>query len=194
MIVFDTETTSMVAPEAAPVGQQPRIVEFAAIKLNPFTLEEEGRFQCLINPRIPIPPDASKVHGITDEMVKEEPPFAGRYSDLVDLFLGVETSIVHNSQFDWRVMYWELHRIGKQTMFPYPPRQFCTVELAIKHYNLKTERGDRIRLGALHEHLGLGPHKDAHRAMADVEALVRVVREINKSNNFSWVFNKDFDQ
>ena len=184
MIVFDTETTAMVAPEAAPVAQQPRIVEFAAIKLNPYTLEETGRFECLINPRILIPPDATKVHGITDEMVKNEPPFSGRYSDLTDLFLGVEHSVVHNSSFDWRVIYWELFRIGKQTMFPYPPVQFCTVELAIQKLNLKTERGDRIRLGALHEHLGLGPHKDAHRAMPDVEALVRVIRELKRLGAF----------
>ena len=180
MILFDTETTTFVAPEAAPIGQQPRIVEYAAIKLNPYTLEEVARIEFLVNPKVKIPPDSTKVHGITDEMVANEPPFAGRYRQLCDFYGGQKSSVVHNSQFDYRVMYYELFRIGKQTAFPYPPLQFCTVELAIKLMNLKTERGDRVRLGELHEILTGQPHKDAHRAMADTEALVRVVRALRE--------------
>ena len=34
MIVFDTETTGLPLPETAPLESQPRIIEFAGIKLD----------------------------------------------------------------------------------------------------------------------------------------------------------------
>lgn len=180
MILFDYETTSFIAPEAAPLSQQPRAVEFAAVKLNSYTLEEVARLEFLINPRIPIPPDSTKVHGITDEMVKDQPPFVARYAELCDFFGGQKSSVVHNSSFDYRVKYYELFRIGKQTMFPYPPVQFCTVEQAIRLGIGKTEKGDRLKLGQLYRILTGKEYKDAHRAMRDTDTLVECVREMRR--------------
>ena len=187
MLVFDTETTAFIAPEAAPISQQPRIVEFAAINLNPYTLDEVARYEFLVNPRIPIPPDSTKVHGITDEMVRDQPPFVARYNELCDIFGGQKSSVVHNSSFDYRVMFYELFRIGKQTAFPYPPLQFCTVEQSIRLGLGKTEKGDRLKLGQMYELLTGKQHKEAHRAMPDVVVLVECVREMRRKYG---AFNK----
>ena len=50
-----------------------RIVEIAIVKILPDKSRSIKRK--LINPGIPIPPESSEVHGITDEMVKDAPEF-----------------------------------------------------------------------------------------------------------------------
>ena len=63
-IAFDLETT----------GIQPKtdaIVEIGAVRFE--GSEPVGRFSTLINPGRPIPPEASAVNGITDEMVADQP-------------------------------------------------------------------------------------------------------------------------
>src|SRR5579862_397036 len=145
MIIFDTETTNLTAPEAAPIDQQPHIVEFAGIKLDDKTLKEISRFEFLCNPRVPIPPDAVKITGITDAMVFKKPPFTAFFNPLVEFFFGERYAVAHNCAFDITVMRHELERLGRITAFPWPVVQICTVELTV---NIK---GHRLGLGDLHE-------------------------------------------
>lgn len=63
-IYYDTETTG-IRPE------KDRIVEIAA-----FDPLRNERFVYLVNPGIPIPPDATEIHGISNEMVAEAKSFA----------------------------------------------------------------------------------------------------------------------
>ena len=67
LIVFDTETTGT-------DPQRDRIVELATLKIMPDGSREEKckRF----NPLVPIPKDATAVHGISDADVRNEPPFS----------------------------------------------------------------------------------------------------------------------
>ncbi len=64
-VVFDLETTG--------ISDNDRITEIAAVKI------KDGKicqlFSTLINPKMPIPPDTSKLTGITDEMVSQSPIF-----------------------------------------------------------------------------------------------------------------------
>ncbi len=174
MILFDTETTSLTAPEAAPIEQQPWIMEFAAIKVDARSLKETARLQFMCKPPIPIPLDSIKITGITNEMVAGKPPFAAFFPQLQDFFLGERYIIAHNLSFDITALRHEIGRLGKVTAFPWPPKQWCTVE---KTLNMK---GYRLSLGALHELLFGKPHEDAHRAMIDVEAMWRCVKELRK--------------
>ena len=50
-----------------------RIVEFSALKINPDTTEESITMR--INPQIPIPPEATAIHGIKDNDVADKPTF-----------------------------------------------------------------------------------------------------------------------
>lgn len=174
MIVFDTETTNLVAPDAAPVEQQPYIVEFAGIKLDDKTLKEVDRLQFLVKPKVPIPLESIQITGITNEMIKNEKPLAAYFPALVDFFFGCRTAVAHNLSFDMTVFRHEFARLGKLTAFPYPPEQICTVERTLQL------KGYRLNLGALHRELTGKELKEAHRAMVDVEALVRCVRALRK--------------
>ena len=50
-----------------------RIVEIAILKIHPNG--KKTKFRSLVNPKMPIPPEATKVHGISDKDVKRKPSF-----------------------------------------------------------------------------------------------------------------------
>ncbi|MDR1600819.1 MAG: ribonuclease H-like domain-containing protein [Tannerella sp.] len=66
LIFFDLETTGINI-------NKDRIVEISLLKIYPDGDEESKTRR--INPEIPIPPEATKIHGITDEDVKNCPTF-----------------------------------------------------------------------------------------------------------------------
>lgn len=171
MIIFDLETTGLLAPEAAPIAQQPRIIEHAAIKLDDVTLKEIDRFHFLCNPGAPIPFDATKIHHITNEMVANLPPLDKFLPDLMKFFVGEWKMIAYNLPFDLNVLRHELTRRGLVTKFPWPPLQICAMEASIPL------KGYRVKLAELHFELTGKEYIDkVHRATDDVEALIRCIR------------------
>lgn len=174
MIVYDTETTGLLKPMDVPLEDQPHIIEFAAIKLNDKTLKEEDRFEFLCNPGFALDAIITKITSITDKMLEKEKPFGFYRPKLSAFFLGQVSMAAHNLGFDKGMLYNELLRLDAVTKFPWPPQHFCTVEISkpIKNY--------RLKLGLLHELATGKPHKEAHRAMADVEALCTCVRYLRK--------------
>ncbi|WP_420479107.1 DNA polymerase III subunit epsilon [Brevundimonas sp. FT23028] len=91
-IVLDTETTGF-DPKTGD-----RLIEVGCIEL--MDLLPTGRtYHTLVHPERLIPPDSTRVHGITDEKVKDAPKFAAIVADLV-AFIGDAPIIAHNAQFD----------------------------------------------------------------------------------------------
>lgn len=147
VVTFDTETTGL--------GSSARLVELAAIRWTDGV--EVDRFHSLINPGIPIPPEASAIHGITDEMVAGAPSAAEVMPRFV-AFVGGDTLVAHNAQFDDRMVRLELHIAGLARL---RNPLVCTVRmakgaLATPNHKLQT----------VADALGVPP-ADAHRAMAD---------------------------
>ena len=93
-VAFDLETTGI-------KPQQDRIVEVGAVLFEgSHPLKTYG---ALVDPGIPIPPDASAVNGITDEMVKGKPGIVeiiGQFSD----FCGELPLVAHNAPFDYKFL------------------------------------------------------------------------------------------
>lgn len=165
-VVFDTETTNLAMVEAANIEQQPRIIEFAAIKLDA-NGDELERLDLLVDPGMPIPEEAQRITGITDEMVKGQPRMPAIWPRIANFMVGANVLVAHNLPFDLSVMRYEAERLGKLTAFPWPPRQICTVERSLQL------KGYKLNLGDLYE-LAFGERfSGAHRAMVDVEALVK---------------------
>lgn len=91
---FDLETT----------GIQPKtdaIVEIGAVRFD--GSEPVESFCTLINPGRPIPPEASAVNGITDEMVAGSPAVETVLSDLA-AFCGDLPLVAHNAPFDFKFL------------------------------------------------------------------------------------------
>ncbi|MHC3126296.1 DNA polymerase III subunit epsilon [Brevundimonas sp. GN22] len=99
-IVLDTETTGF-DPKSGD-----RLIEVGCIEI--VDLLPTGRtYHCYVNPERSIPADAIKVHGITDDMVKDAPIFAKMADEFLD-FIGDAPLIAHNAAFDRNFIDWEL--------------------------------------------------------------------------------------
>lgn len=162
--VFDTETTGLLQNPLAPIETHSRIIElYGAIVEDDGSIEEEIEFLC--NPGVEIDDKITKITGLTNDDLKDEPPF-GMFLDDVDRILrSVDAVVAHNLTFDQRMIEAEFRRFGREAVWP--TLQFCTVE--------QTEyfAGRRLKLVELHQHLIGEKFKNAHRARNDVEALIR---------------------
>jgi DNA polymerase III epsilon subunit-like protein len=166
--LFDTETTDLIKNTAIPLHKQPRVIEFFGILWN----DEDGServITSLINPGIPIPEKSTQITGITDEMVKGAPFFANFLPDLVEFFGTADRIIAHNLSYDKTIIQFEFSRLGSSLILP---AGTCTVEMT-EHL-----KGFRLSLSALYEYLFNEPFAGAHRAEADVRAMLRCYREL----------------
>lgn len=91
-IVLDTETTGF-DPKTGD-----RLIEVGCIEIE--DLMPTGRtFHRFVNPERLIPAEATRVHGITDDKVRDAPKFRDIVHDLIE-FIGDAPIIAHNAAFD----------------------------------------------------------------------------------------------
>jgi DNA polymerase-3 subunit epsilon len=86
-IAFDLETTGIVAGLDS-------IVEIGAVRFEDGQVD--GIFSTLIDPRRPIPPGASAVNGISNEMVQGKPFIEDILAPFVE-FCGDDYLVAHNA-------------------------------------------------------------------------------------------------
>lgn len=110
-IVFDTETTGF-DPEKGD-----KVVEIGAIRIYDKMRSEDPRdtFHVLVNPERDIPEEVVKVHGITNEKVKDAPVFADVADDFL-AFIGDAPLVAHNASFDMKFLNAELEQMGRETL------------------------------------------------------------------------------
>lgn len=94
-VILDTETT----------GLEGRIVDIAIIKMDGIAL-----LDTLINPECPIPPGATAIHGITDEMVQGAPSFADIHQWIKRYTQMASRVIIYNASFDTGILAWDCNR------------------------------------------------------------------------------------
>jgi DNA polymerase-3 subunit alpha (Gram-positive type) len=99
-VVFDTETTGL-------NPKKDRLVELGAVKFKNGKVIAEKSW--LINPQRSIPFWATEVHGITMEMVKDQPTFKEVYPEFEQFIQGA-VLFAHNARFDISFMREELLR------------------------------------------------------------------------------------
>lgn len=177
MIIWDTETTGLVGPIALPLSKQPRIIEFAGIKVDNKTHKEVGRLEFMCRQPTPLTAEIVGITGITDKMLSTKKTFAEHLPELADFFLGETISIAHNLAFDTSMLSMELQRLDYGCRFPWPFHQICTV---VESHHL---RGHRLSLTKLHNFCFGKDFPSAHRAMADVEALTKCTLWLIKNNH-----------
>ncbi|MEP6800690.1 MAG: 3'-5' exonuclease [Acidobacteriota bacterium] len=157
VVVFDTETT----------GTNPRadrIVEIACVKVHPDGRRES--FVRRVNPRIPIPPASTAIHGIRDSDVAGLGGFAELASELLAFLDGCDLAGYNIAGFDLPVLRIEFLRAGLD-------------------FDISTRRlVDAQRIFFAHEprHLSAAArfycqseHAGAHGALADAEMTLRVL-------------------
>ncbi|NKN39153.1 DNA polymerase III subunit epsilon [Agrobacterium sp. a22-2] len=163
-IIFDTETTGL-------ESKIDRVIEIGAIEL--FNHFPTGRsFHVYINPGDrKVHPDALAVHGITDEFLKDKPPFSAIVEELVEFFEGAKW-IAHNATFDMGFINAEFERLGRA---PVPNDQVLdTLALARRKHPMGPNS-----LDALCRRYGIdNSHRTKHGALLDSELLAEVYIEM----------------
>lgn len=178
IIFFDLETTGVSRSES-------RIVQIALIKFLPHgKVVEKCR---LINPNMPIPYNATKVHGITDEMVKDQPYFQHISKSLFNIFDGCDVAGFNSRNFDLPILRNEFKRAGIE--YNYLDYNDIDVFLFEKHlrrkFNKPYKLNEKISLTALHELYHNKSLEGAHDALVDVRGTINVfnaqLKELRKT-------------
>lgn len=178
--IFDTETTNLLSSRLIPLKRQPFVTEVygAYVDLDaPIPSDAEDipvlwELDTLINPRVPISAEITKITGIDDAMVKDAPVFT-TFAPLLRLAIEEADHIIaHNASFDGEMIDIEFAR-DSDIPLRWPPI-ICTVEATIHLL------GHRMTLQGLHEHLFGERFKEAHRARNDTRALIRCAVELRK--------------
>ena len=103
-IFLDTETTGL-DPAAGD-----RIVEIACVEMSARRLTGRHLHQ-YIHPDRSVPPEATRVHGLTDAFLADKPRFAAIAAEVVAFLEGAEV-IIHNAAFDTGFLDAEFSRLG----------------------------------------------------------------------------------
>jgi DNA polymerase-3 subunit epsilon len=157
LIVFDIEATG-VSPRAD------RIIELAAIRVDPDGTEASGYW--LLNPGVPIPVETTAIHGITDEIVAQQPAFKDKALEILAFFGDADLAGFNAGRFDIPMLSEEFARVG----IPFgPDRRRLLDAQRIFH-----TREPRDLSAALRFYCGR-THADAHGAEADVRATLDVI-------------------
>ncbi len=154
---FDLETTGVNVT-------QDKIVEIAVLKVFPNGNKES--FTWRVNPEIPIPKEASDVHGITDEMVANEPTFRELAPKIYNLIKDSDLGGFNSNRFDIPLLAEEFLRAGID--FDLKKNQAIDVQTIFHKKEKRT-------LEAAYKFYCDKDLKDAHSALADTQATFEVL-------------------
>ena len=158
LVFFDLETTGVDTAKD-------RIVEISMVKVMPDG-EEIVRTR-LINPQMHIPEDATAVHGITDDDVKDQPTFAQIAKSLSQFIEGCDFGGFNSNRFDLPMLVEEFLRAGADVDFK--NRKFIDVQNIFHKMEQRT-------LVAAYKFYCDKDLTDAHSAEADTRATYEVLK------------------
>ena len=158
LVFFDLETTGVDTAKD-------RIVEISMVKVMPDG-EEIVRTR-LINPQMHIPEDATAVHGITDEDVKDQPTFTQIAKSLSQFIEGCDFGGFNSNRFDLPMLVEEFLRAGVDVDFK--NRKFIDVQNIFHKMEQRT-------LVAAYKFYCNKDLTDAHSAEADTRATYEVLK------------------
>lgn len=154
-IVFDTETTG-VEPGSRPV-------ELGALKVNDRG-DVTDVLRHIINPFMPMPPDAGAVNGFTTQELSQFPGARRPMEDFLAFIAGADFAVAHNAPYDVGIISTALESLA----LPLPTIDVVdTLEMA---RTIKETTNNKLATLVEHYGIKLGEGQRAHRALGDAEA------------------------
>lgn len=170
-ILLDTETTGLSADNGD------RVIEIGCVELVARKLTGNNRHYYL-NPGRDSHPDALRIHGISNEFLKDKPPFEAVAQELLDYLSGTEV-IIHNATFDVGFLNKELELIGRPPFKTHVEAITDTLVMAKELYP-----GKRNSLDALCDRLGVdNSGRTLHGALLDAELLADVYINLTRGQD-----------
>ncbi len=158
IVFFDLETTGINIVKD-------RVVEISVLKVMPNGKEEQKTIR--VNPGMHIPEEASKVHGIYDEDVKDCPTFKGIAKELARYIEGCDLGGFNSNRFDIPLLAEEFLRA--EVDFDMSKRKFVDVQTIFHKMEQRT-------LSAAYRFYCDKNLEDAHTAAADTMATYEVLK------------------
>ncbi len=170
-IVLDTETTGLSAENGD------RIIEIGCVELVARKLTGNN-LHFYLNPGRDSHEDALKVHGISNEFLRDKPKFSAVADELLAYLADAEV-IIHNAPFDVSFLNKELSLIGK------PPLKHCVAKVVDSLMMAKELfPGKRNSLDALCDRLEVdNAGRTLHGALLDAELLADVYINLTRGQN-----------
>lgn len=161
-IVLDTETTGLSAENGD------RIIEIGCVELLNRKLTGNN-LHFYVNPERDSHEDALKVHGISNEFLRDKPKFGSIAEQLLDYLRDAEV-IIHNAPFDISFLNKEMERLGRPPMKTVIDKVTDSLVMAKEMFP-----GKRNGLDALCDRLGVdNSGRTLHGALLDAELLADV--------------------
>ncbi len=161
-IVLDTETTGL----SAETGD--RIIEIGCVELLNRKLTGNN-LHFYVNPERDSHEDALKVHGISNEFLRDKPKFAVIADELIDYLRDAEI-IIHNAPFDIAFLNKEMQLLGRPPITTVVAQVTDSLVMAKEMFP-----GKRNGLDALCDRLGVdNSGRTLHGALLDAELLADV--------------------
>lgn len=168
LVALDTETTGMCRGGHGAVCRGHRIIEIGCVEVIDGVLSGRN-FHRYVNPGVAIQPGAVKVHGITEDFLKDKPLFEEVVEDLLD-FIGTSTVVIHNADFDTAFLDQEFRLLEDQSSLK--GRVFRVID------TLKMARsmfpGVSNSLDNLADRFGVGRRGGYHGALTDAIMLAKL--------------------
>ena len=158
IVFFDLETTGIDL-------SRDRIVEISLVKILPNGDQELKTRR--INPEMPIPPEATAIHGITDEDVKDAPRFKEIAKSLAQYIEGCDLGGYNSNKFDIPMLVEEFLRADVDVDLK--KRKFIDVQ------NIFHKMEQRTLIAAYKFYCGKDL-ENAHSAEADIMATYEVLQ------------------
>ena len=170
-IVLDTETTGLSAENGD------RIIEIGCVELVARKLTGSNK-HFYLNPERDSHEDALKVHGISNEFLKDKPKFSAVADELLDYLQGAEV-IIHNAPFDVSFLNKELELIGRKPISHWVAKVTDSLMMAKEMFP-----GKRNSLNALCDRLEVdNSGRTLHGALLDAELLADVYINLTRGQN-----------
>ena len=157
LVFFDLETTGINVTKD-------RIVEISYLKIMPDAMETSKTWR--VNPLMPIPVQATAIHGITDDDVKDCPPFLEIAATIAKQIEGCDLAGFNSNRFDIPLLAEEFLRA--KVDIDLSNRKFVDV-LSIFH------KKEPRNLKAAYKFYCGKEMKDAHQAEGDTKATYEVL-------------------
>lgn len=158
LVIFDLETTGTNT-------SHDRIVEISLLKVMPDGNEELRTYR--LNPEMPIPPEVTAIHGISNEDIKDAPTFKEKAGEIFNFLKECDFGGFNSNKFDFPMLVEEFFRA--QIDFDVDKRKFIDAQ---RIYHFKEPRN----LKAAYRFYCNKDLENAHSAEADTLATWAVLK------------------
>ena len=176
-VILDTETTGL--------DSNAEVVEVSIIDSSGKAL-----LDTLIKPLYPIPEEVIRIHGITNEMVKDAPIWPDVHETFCEIIKGRKL-LIYNAEYDQRIIHQTLNTSNnslpendkKEFSFhelcPEPPSRICVMKLFAAFYGQWDDYREDWKwqkLTTAAEHMNVKVEGKAHRSLADCRMTLGILQ------------------